>query len=123
MEAISPKTNGYGPMGIVSPGSVESPVTIAGSTTPKQDKPEITNTPTLEETKKDVERVVDTFKEMSDVLQTKLVFSVHEENDQIVVKIMDRESDQLIRQFPSEEMLALQDKMKDLTGFLLNENI
>ncbi len=40
-----------------------------------------------------------------------------------MVKVFDKESNELIRQFPSEEMLALQDKMTDLAGFLFSENV
>ncbi len=74
-------------------------------------------------TKKDVEEILDTFHELSDVLKTRLNFSVHEENNEIVVKVIDKQTDTVIRQFPSEEMLQLQDKMRDLSGFLLNENV
>ncbi|MCG8563803.1 MAG: flagellar protein FlaG [Desulfobacterales bacterium] len=73
--------------------------------------------------KKDVAEFVESFKALSDTLQTRVEFSVHEENHQVVVRVMDKESQQLIRQFPSEELLALQDKMKDLSGLLFNENI
>ncbi|MBP8830683.1 MAG: flagellar protein FlaG [Desulfobacter sp.] len=37
----------------------------------------------------------------------------------MLVKIFDKESEELIRQFPSEEMLALEDKKSDLVGFFL----
>ena len=74
-------------------------------------------------TKEDMIEVVDAVKSQSDVLETQLSFSVHEENKQIVVRVVDKASNRLIRQFPSEEFLALQDSMKDLTGFLLSENI
>lgn len=71
----------------------------------------------------DVKEMVESFQELSETIQTKLSFSVHEENNEIVVKIFDKESEELIRQFPSEEMLALQDKMSDLAGFLFDQNV
>ena len=74
-------------------------------------------------TKEDMMEVVEAVKSQSDVLETRLSFSVHEENKQIVVRVVDKASNRLIRQFPSEEFLALQDSMKDLTGMLLSENI
>nr|WP_319492662.1 flagellar protein FlaG [uncultured Desulfobacter sp.] len=71
----------------------------------------------------EVKDVVESFQEMSETIQTKLSFSVVEENNKIVVKIFDKESEELIRQFPSEEMLSLQDKMSDLAGFLFDQKV
>lgn len=81
---------------------------------PAEETPKITS--------QEVKEVIESFQEMSESIQTKLGFSVHESNNEIVIKVFDKESNELIRQFPSEEMLALQDKMSDLSGFLLNEN-
>ena len=72
---------------------------------------------------KDVEEMLEAFQDLSKAIQTKLSFSVDDSNNEIVVKVYDKQSNELIRQFPSEEMLALQDKMTDLAGFLLNENV
>ena len=68
----------------------------------------------------DVTEMLESFQDLSQTIQTKLNFSVHEENNEIIVRVVDKETDQLIRQFPSDEMLALQDKMRDLAGFLFN---
>ena len=73
-------------------------------------------------TSQDVMEVLDSFQDMSKTIQTKLNFTVHEENNEIVIKVIDKESNQLIRQFPSDEMLNLQDKMRDMAGFLFNAN-
>lgn len=79
-----------------------------------------TNDKQISMSTKEVEEVVESFQEMSETIQTKLSFSVDEENNEIVVKIFDKESEELIRQFPSEEMLSLQNKMTDLAGFLFD---
>jgi len=73
-------------------------------------------------TSQDVMEVLDSFQDMSKTIQTKLNFTVHEENNEIIIKVIDKESNQLIRQFPSDEMLNLQDKMRDMAGFLFNAN-
>ncbi len=72
---------------------------------------------------KEVEEVLEAFQDLSETIQTKLSFTVDDSNNEIVVKVFDKESNELIRQFPSEEMLALQDKMTDLAGFLFSENV
>ncbi len=73
-------------------------------------------------TSRDVKEVLESFQDLSKTIQTKLNFAIHEENNEIVIKVIDKESNKLIRQFPSDEMLNLQDKMRDMAGFLFNAN-
>lgn len=73
--------------------------------------------------REDVEAMVDALKELTETLQTKLNFSVDSGTNSIVVKVIDKETDKVIRQIPPEALLELQEKMQDLTGFLLSENI
>ncbi len=74
-------------------------------------------------TTQEVKEVLESFKDLSKTIQTRLGFSVHEKNNEIVVSVFDKESNELIRQFPSDEMLDLQDKMSDMAGFLFNANV
>lgn len=46
--------------------------------------------------------------------QRNLQFKVDEDTNEMVVKIVDKESGEVIRQIPSEEMLALIKRMQDL---------
>ncbi|MCD4734679.1 MAG: flagellar protein FlaG [Bacteroidales bacterium] len=70
--------------------------------------------------REDVEGMVEALKDLTQTLQTKLNFSVDEGTNNIVVKIIDKNTDKVIRQIPPEELLELQEKMQDLTGFLLS---
>lgn len=45
-----------------------------------------------------------------------LSFSVHEKTGTVVVKVIDRESKEVIRQIPAEEMLRLAERMQELDG-------
>ena len=56
-----------------------------------------------------------------DVLQTSLSFIVDKERDQVIVTITNRETKEVIRQIPPEELVVLQEKMKELTGIIFNE--
>ena len=135
MESIVPKTSGYIPKDNVSasvppttPGVATAPQAPQAPPKPEAKPPENAEKVPAKGneqpmTKEEVTEVVDALQSMSTTLQTQLMFSVHEENDQIVIKVMDKASKKLIRQFPSEEMLALQDKMKDLSGLLFDQNI
>ncbi len=52
-------------------------------------------------------------------LRTSLRFSLHDEIDnQVIIEIKNRETGELIRQFPPEELLQIREKMIDLAGLL-----
>ncbi len=77
----------------------------------------------LQISRQDVEEMVEALKDLTETLQTKLNFSVDEGTNDIVVKVIDKDTDTVIRQFPPEAMLELQEKMQDLSGFLLSDNV
>lgn len=94
---------------------------VVENTEPKEIKESDNKTSGQQMSTEEVKEMVESFQEMSETIQTKLSFSVDEENNEIVVKIFDKESEELIRQFPSDKMLSLQDKMSDLAGFLFDQ--
>ncbi len=50
--------------------------------------------------------------------------SLHDEIDnQVIVEIKNIETDELIRQFPPEELLQIREKMIDLTGLLFDQQV
>ncbi len=71
-------------------------------------------------TREDVEEMVDALKEMTATLQTKMDFSINEGTNSLVVKVLEQDTEKVIKQFPPEELLELQEKMQDLTGFLFS---
>ncbi len=73
--------------------------------------------------REETEELVATLEDLAETIQTKLNFSINETTNDIVVKIMDKDTDTIIKQFPSEELLELQEKMIDLTGFLFNADV
>lgn len=117
-------------------GNAQANMDVAGVTpTPVQEKtagiqkPESnrldlsTELPPSKISREDVEGMVEALKDLTETLQTKLNFSVDEGTNDIVVKIIDKETDEVIRQIPPEELLKLHEKMQDLTGFLLSDNV
>lgn len=54
-------------------------------------------------------------------LHRSLRFSVDQNSGDTVVKIVDSETNQVIRQIPSEELLVIAERMRASTGALLNE--
>lgn len=51
-------------------------------------------------------------------LNTELRFEVDSESREVIVKIVDPDSDEVIRQIPSEELVAIRERMEDLAGVL-----
>ncbi|MBU4132197.1 MAG: flagellar protein FlaG [Proteobacteria bacterium] len=122
MDNLAINVNGPELMGVSQLHSVEksAPVPQKMGKVPAEEK---TANASSQMSTQDVKEILDSFKELSKTIQTKLNFSVSKENNEIIVKVIDKESNQLIRQFPSEEMLNLQDKMRDMAGFLLDANV
>jgi len=72
----------------------------------------------------EVKELAEGMNEMMDGLHTSLGFSIREEHDhQVVVEIKDRETNELIKQIPSEELLNIKEKMDEFTGLLFDQSI
>ena len=69
--------------------------------------------------------MVEEMNDIMDDLHTSLGFSVREDlqNRQVVVEIKDRDTNELIKQIPSEEMLTIKEKMLEFTGLLFDQNV
>lgn len=74
-------------------------------------------------TRKDVEDMVESLEDFANSVQTRLNFTIDDGTEDVVVKIMDKETDEVIKQFPAEELLKLREKMQDLNGFLFSTNV
>jgi len=53
----------------------------------------------------------------------RLGLSLHKETDDVLVRITDRESGELIKQFPSEEIVKLRQKLEELAGLIFEDTI
>jgi len=71
--------------------------------------------------KEEADKIVETLYELTDMLKTSLSFKVDEKTDSVVIKVIDKKSNEIIRQIPNEDILALREKMEEMTGILLRE--
>jgi len=55
--------------------------------------------------------------------ETTLNVSIHEKTNEIMVKILNRETGELIREVPSEKTLDLVAKMMEIAGILVDERV
>ena len=49
-----------------------------------------------------------------------LEFDVSEESSRIVTRVIDRESGEVIRQIPTEEVLAIAERLEEMQGRLIS---
>ena len=69
-----------------------------------------------------VEDAVDKLNEFTqNVAKRNLSFSVDKETNAFVVKVVDNETDEVIRQMPTEEALAVAKQIESMLGLILND--
>jgi flagellar protein FlaG len=69
---------------------------------------------TAEVSKQAVEAAVGQMQDFAQVMSRELQFDVDEESGRTVVRVLDKDSGEIIRQIPSDEVLALARHMKEL---------
>jgi flagellar protein FlaG len=74
-----------------------------------------------ERKERQIEQLQDATNELLSRMNIKLDFKVHKETDQMVVKVRNKESNEVIRQIPPEEMLELAKRMEEMSGMLLDK--
>jgi flagellar protein FlaG len=55
------------------------------------------------------------------VHKTKCEFSYHEETKRVSIKVMDKDTEEVIREIPPEETLEMVERMWELAGLLIDE--
>jgi flagellar protein FlaG len=69
----------------------------------------------------DAEQATKTINRFMESVSKNLEFSVDDDLDKVVVKIVDRTTRDVIRQIPTEEALSISKSLDKLQGLLLNE--
>ncbi len=72
-------------------------------------------------TNQDIKERVAQIQETIDQIDSQVQFSVEEDLGRVIVKVVERESGELIRQIPSEEVLKAQRFFEEHSGILLEE--
>lgn len=69
-----------------------------------------------------LEKAVDKSNDMAKVMNSQLRFQVDDKSGQVIVQVINKETKEVIRQIPSEEMVKLASRAEDLRGLIFNEN-
>ncbi len=73
-----------------------------------------------EKMKQNLEEIVEGLNEMAQIFNRGLDFAVHEETHRLMVKVIDKETDEVIREIPPKEILDMVAKMQDTFSVLLD---
>ena len=79
---------------------------------------------TDKETTQEPEPIEDVVSNLNDLvrnLQRELRFSVDTKSGDTIIKVVDRETDEVVRQIPSEEIVALRQRLEETTGGFFDE--
>ena len=71
----------------------------------------------------EVQRMLREIVNFSDAFNRRLKFSVNRELNQVVVKVIDRETDKVIKEIPHEGLQRLHMRLKEAMGMLFDEEI
>lgn len=69
------------------------------------------------------EQYLDEILNMTSSLNKKLKFSINRELGQVIVKVLDRDTDKVIKEIPPAELQRLHARMKETLGVLFDQQI
>lgn len=97
--------------------TTEAQLAKIATATQKSPPPADEPTTSREELDKAVQAVTDFVNSVNSSLQ----FSVDDDTGKFVVKVIDKDTKEVIKQFPSEEMLAIAKALDDIKGLLVHQ--
>lgn len=68
-----------------------------------------------------VQEAVDEINKALHYMNERLEFSVHEATNRIMVRVLDRETEEVLREIPPEQILDLVAKLQELVGLLVDK--
>ncbi|GLS89418.1 hypothetical protein GCM10007916_04850 [Psychromonas marina] len=71
----------------------------------------------------EVDNVIDELNTFMQSMQRNLSFTIDEELGQAIISVKDGETEEVIRQIPSEELVVLRKKMDDVAGILFDTEV
>lgn len=71
----------------------------------------------------ELNQAVELINEAVQMANKKFEFKVHEGTNRTMVKVIDRETEEIIREIPPEEILDLVDKMNELVGLMMDRRV
>ncbi|MDR0456743.1 MAG: flagellar protein FlaG [Treponema sp.] len=70
-----------------------------------------------------IHRVAADIQQVSQTFNKKLQFVVDQQSNEVIVKVIDKTTDKVIKVLPPEELQRLHRRLKEAIGFLFNEQV
>lgn len=96
----------------------ETKSTLEGIEKARSEKKDVKKAP-----KEDLNTQVDSMNKMMETKNTGLKFNVHEELDRIYVQVVDKKTEEVVKEIPPEKFLDMISSMLDFMGLLIDERI
>jgi flagellar protein FlaG len=111
------KMKGIGPVSSAERMVISSPKTPTRNITPppSEEQEEITRA--------DLENAVEALHKVSMIFDRKLEFMIHEDTNRVIVKVINNETGEVIREIPPEKIVELVAKMNTYLGLLIDETV
>jgi len=75
------------------------------------------------EIKEQVKETTDSLNEMSSLLKYGIRFGFDDQASEMLVNVIEKDSNRVIRQIPSKEILAMRAKMAEMVGLLVDKEV
>jgi len=75
-----------------------------------------------EPVKSDILNVIDKLNSSLENVNEKVSFSYHEENKRIIIKVIDRETNEVVREIPPRDIVKLSEHIQEYLGMLVDES-
>ena len=75
------------------------------------------------DSKIDGEKYLQDILNMTQIFNRKLTFSIDRELDKVIVKVVDSQTNRVIKQIPPKELIRLYSSLKEAIGLLVDEQI
>lgn len=73
------------------------------------------------EDKAHISEAIEKLKHTGEIFNRRLDFRIHEETHRVVVKVIDTETDKVIKEIPPEQILQLAARIQEMIGLLVDE--
>lgn len=98
-----------------------APVATTNDTTEAVQQPD-----SAEQTALSMEKLQDAVEKMNELMQNgkrSLNFSVDDSTEKVVIKVMDLDTEEVVRQIPSEETLKFAEYLEGMVGLIFDETV
>ena len=71
----------------------------------------------------ELQEAVENLNKTVEAIDRALEFDIHEGTNRVMVRVVDRSNDEVIREVPPEKVLDLMAELRELVGFLVDERV